>query len=213
MKKVITILVLILAIAVSGFYIYLDFPNKKEDVEIVKKDEVKKEIVPIVKTKEVKLGDMVLNISENLEINNVNDSLVLKFKGSFKNVDIKDNSLFFYLNYSKDSVLMNSSLEDWFDQNGPQTEKTSASSLYDEEKKVNNLSYIESLYEAPTSRMASSFYNVKVLYFKNKSDIYEITYFNKSNNPKISLTPEEEKSIQNYEKIVDEIIKSIRFVD
>ncbi len=219
MKKVITILVLILAIAVSGFYIYLDFSNKKEDLEIVKKDEVKKEIVPIVNNKEVKLGNMIIDIPASLEIEELKDkNISINIIGKYvvdesinEVTDEKYKMISFF--YRKNDNPNKTSLKEWSDYNGPQVEKNSHIPLDEKYIKINKLDAYLTLYGRPDYASDTKYYNREQTYLSNKTDIYEIRNYRQADEKEIKLTPEEEKSIQNYEKIVDEIIKSIRFVD
>ncbi len=215
MKKVITILVLILAIAVSGFYIYLDFSNKKEEVEIVKQDEVKKEIFPIVKTKEVKIGDMVLNIPENLEVFNENGTY-FRINGSFKNLndDTKvSNFLSMGVDYKNNLNDKNLLIKDWFYENGPQTQKHAKIPDFEKSSKINTIDSYLVRYLAPQDGFGLSTYTKDSIYISYKKNIYEIWNYRRTDSKDVYLTPEEIESIENYEKIVDEIIKSIRFVE
>lgn len=223
MKKIFTILVSVLIIAMSGFYIYskkLLLQNKEgEKNQITKQEEIKKEVMQEAQTKEIKLGDMVLSIPESLIIEDLTEkNITVNIPGIFaenneldQKIQVKQKRfmLFFDKNSNKDKL----SLKDWSDNYGPQTEPHSQIAINEKYIKINNFDAYLTLYSYPRYVYDIEYYDREQTYLSNKTDIYEIRNYRRADPKNIFLTPEEIKSIENYEKIVDQIIKSIRFVN
>jgi len=215
MKKVIIILVFIKILGLGYFYFF-----NKANVAIQQEEVI--DTIPIKEvkqTKEVRVGNMVIDVPAELEIiKDTDNRITLKIPGTFsetidvnKNIKNNDKELIFY--WYKDDNLERYSLEEWSMYKGPQQYKWSQ--IADEEKyiKISSISAYLTQYLAREEGADFEYYNREQTYLSNKTDIYEIWNYRKSETQYPKLTKKEQESIDNYEKIVDEIIGSIRFVE
>jgi hypothetical protein len=208
MKKI--ILIILCVAIISGGYFY--FLNK--DRVVIQQDEAI-DTVPtqaIKNTKVVRVGDMVVDVPKGLEIQKDSENhYSILIEGQYKEYpetqeSVKNHAI--RITYGKDWNEESLSLQEWFDLNGPQTQKTSKTSLYDNYKTINNILIVESLYPRISF---TDYYDSIENYLLNKKDVYKITFNKQSKETELNF--EEQSSIQNYEKIVDQIIQSIRFVE
>ena len=213
MKKV--VLILLCVIIVGLVYFYLLNKNK----EIIHQEEIVI-MTPTKETKEVKVGNLVLNIPEELEIIKSNRyALSIKIPGVYaeKNeVDSRIQKKYNYLIFSfyENTNLDRKSAQEWF-----LSESSKEAGIVidppDNEfiLKVGNFDAYKTIHGSLNEFVDTTYYNREQTYIPNKTDIYEIVSYRKADTKEIQLTPEEQKSIENYEKIVDQIIQSIRFVN
>lgn len=213
-------LIIVLAVVVAFGIFYFMKQNKMEELNApLSQNNSQQKVTQPDEMKDVQIGDMIFSVPKELEVKNDDKNHETIFlPGTFisgkdlSGENTHDNKLPIFITYHTNDNEKYLSLSEWFKFNGPQTEKTSATSWYDMEKVIGTISYFESLYKAPTSMYQSDYYDVVLDYFKNKTDIYTVTSYKMPTNPGTSLTPDEQKSIENYEKIVNQIIESIYFV-
>ncbi len=202
-----------------GFYF---FTKQKKIVEApinTQQDSSQSNKVANIDTKEFKLDNMVLNIPKDLEVSMLNNnSLSIKIPGvyaenndAFKKIQIKNKSIEFF--YYKNDNNENKSLKEWFMYKGPQSEKGAQIAIEEKYIKLNTFDAYLTIYGVPDYTFDTKYYNREQTYLSNKTDIYEILNYRMANVNEVKLTPDELKSIQNYEKIVDQIIQSIHFVN
>jgi hypothetical protein len=215
MKKSILIVVLLLVVIFGVYYFVKQNEIKDLVISTQQNNSLTKELSKD-NIREVRIGDLVFDLLKDIKVEENQNSLTIEVIGKYiEKSQINDSQTNFpiLILYNQEYNEKSLELQDWFNENGPQTGKTSASSFFDKEKKIGNIYYLESFYKAPSQMYRSEYYDVVIDYFKDKKDIYTIVSYRNPNNPEKSLTPEEQKSIENYEKIVNQIIQSIRFVE
>jgi hypothetical protein len=170
-----------------------------------------------LETKQVEIEDMVLNVGKRAEISESKDQIILNIPGIYKGGAGTN-----YQTYEKEIIITvmkglnekKEPLDKWFSVFDPQDVWPSVEEYqYAKKQNINTNNFIKTLYTAPTSLQNSNFYDVLVDYFAKDTDIYQIIYFHESEDKEITLTVDQEKSIKNYEKIVDQILNSIHFVE
>lgn len=120
-------------------------------------------------------------------------------------------SIYVTKNANKDEL----SIDDWLaaEGNNLESDKQSPKSYKQENIEISNKKGVKNYFAPVDGRVNFSLYELITLYIPNKTDIYEINYYKLPINPDPLLTPEYIKNAENYEKVTDEIIQSIRFVE
>ena len=215
MKKGTYLIAIIVVIILGGILIYpKNYFLAKEPIK--KNNNVSNEIN---KNTEVKFGNMIFSYpnyslvtTNNLPVLNI----VLKQSLAFisdNNLKSYDNNAEVHFFVSKNESPKNISLEEWLDQNAPYAGKTSAySPVSTTETKINGLDAIYLVSHVSDNR-TGGYYDLRTLYIFYKSDVYEIESYKLPQEPDPALTSEDIKNIKEYEKTVDQIIQSIRFVE
>jgi hypothetical protein len=217
MKKLFIILFLILV----GVIIFLYFKNKevvitqvfnnvKNEESIIKEDVLKNQ---------KQIGDIIVNYPDNTQIfidkiNNLDLSLKINsfsFNESSNKKEKRDYSFLNFL-YFKNENPERLTIEKWFEDNNPESEKQSPYSVISSEKI--NIDGREALkvYFYASDYISGGYYNLMSIYIPNKTDIYEIQGYKLPSKPDPALTEDDIKSAKEYEKIVDQIVQSIHFV-
>ncbi len=218
MKKSILIVVLLLVV-IFGIYYFVKQNEIRDSVINTQQNNSPTKEVSKDNVKEIRIGDLVLDIPKDLEIELLQDrSISVKIPGVYaetinvnKRTQIQEKEILIYV--YKDDNKNQLSLKQWVDNNGPQSYKHSSIPEKEQYIKVNNLDAYLTVYLARETGSDFDYYNREKTYLAHQDDIYDIWNYRKSLTQYYSLTPEEQKSIENYEKIVNQIIQSIRFVE
>lgn len=221
MKKLLIVLGIILVLAGILFYVqYMQMSRTVQPVFVpqIQTQETQKVTDEIILDKEIKIGDMLLVVPTDLKQSAEMNMTTFEISGAFKGLT-EDKSPKEFLSqsmrifYNKNAKTGYVGIQEWFDNEGPQTKPT-ATFPDATQKKVSpsGIEYLESVYVAPTGIYNTNYYDVVMYYFGNKDDIYRIVFYKESENKDIVLTVEQKESIKKYEKIVDQIIQSIHFV-
>ncbi len=217
MKKALIAIVSICVIILSGYYIVLNAnrSTKNQDIQIENKSTQDKPTKQ-KDTKEVKIGDIIMNVPTSTEVNFENNKMYISIKGiyaedgdSFKRTQVDSKDL--KISYFKDDNKEKLTTQEWFD--GSEEQNFRWRDIPGDEKyiNINNNNMYLLRYFSPAVSSDLKYYDKERGYISKNTDIYEIVNYRKSDSPDIKLSPEETDSIKNYEKIVDEIINSIRF--
>jgi hypothetical protein len=217
MKKI--ILIILCAAIIGGGYFY--FLNK--DKVAIQQDEAI-DTVPaqaIKNTKEVRVGDMVLDVPEEVDIIKTNRySLSLEIPGLYADYNRLDGNTRTQVNHNlvmfsfyEDTNLENKSAEGWFI-SGNSKEPGIIIDIPNDEFSiiVGSFDAYKTVYSSGDF-LDTKYYDRHIVYISNKTDIYEVWNYAKPEIRYSKLTKEEQESIDNYEKVVNQIIQSIRFVE
>lgn len=216
MKKIILIVISVLII--GGGYMY--FLNKEIHTTPQSKVIDTVSVEQTKNTKEVRVGDMVMDAPQELEIIKSNRfALTFKVSGVYAENTETDSKIQKQGNYLSFSFYENANLEkksseEWF-----ATESSKEANIVIDQPddefsvKVANLDAYKTIHNSSSDFVDTGYYSREQIYVTNKTDIYEIIYYTKRNPEYAKLTPEEQSSIQTYEKVADQIIQSIRFVE
>lgn len=220
MKKVFLITLIIVVILLGYHFI----KKNRIDSLVVDNVQVKSDIMKVEeKMKDGKLGSMTFKYPE--------DAIITQDKFPFFDLNInifsvavdgyKENKyvknytpLNFYV--SKNESPKNISMEEWLDLNAPYKDKGSPYlPINSGVTKIDGNNAIYMNYHVSDYRIGG-FYDLKILYIFHNNYVYEIESYTISSlieERDLSLNEREKENLQNYEKIVDQIIQSIRFVD
>ena len=105
------------------------------------------------------------------------------------------------------------SVKDWWNKEGPQNDRQAPSPDREESIIVNGVESYKTTFTSPIPEYHSYYYDVVYLYIPNGSDIYKISGYQLPININPDLTPEEIKSAQEYEKILNQVINSFKFTN
>lgn len=222
MKKLWIFLIVVIIFGSVFFYYY--FINIKKDDSLLKKDDfvLNNSLKTEKNTYEKKFGDMVLKIPKDFKfVVEEDDFLNLNTNFNFmKNSDLSeervsslDAPLLIYLN--KNVNKENNLISDWFKNNSPENEPKSVYRVLKKENTIiNGLESYKVVFENDT-QLTGGYYNLTTIYISYKSDIYEISYYtyllDEQDKTLYNFTESETQDAKNYEKAVEEIIKTIRF--
>ncbi len=222
MKKITLITIPALFIIVLVFYFYSQnssLKNKevKQESEIKQnqdlnktKDKVFKNMVFSYPVEELIVQEEPSNFALNLNIPSV---MVNEYRGE----KITVNKTPVYFNISKNDSPKDISMEEWLDQNAPYKDKGSSQlPISTKILKIKNNDAILLFYKLSNDPTGYSVYNHRSLYIFHNGDVYQIDSLlapEISEDSEFVLNEEETKNIKDYEKIVDEIIQSIHFVN
>jgi len=222
MKKITLITILALFIIVLVFYFYSQNSSLKNK-EITQEFEIKQN-QDLNKTKDKVFKNMVFSYPEegvivqeepsNFILNlNIPSVVVNEYRGE----KITVNKIPVYFNISKNNSPKDISMEEWLDQNAPYKDKGSPQlPISTEIFTIKNNDAIVLFYKLSNDPTGYSVYDHRSLYIFHNDDVYEIDSLlapEISEESDLVLNEEEAKNIKNYEKIVDEIIQSIHFIN
>ncbi len=225
MKKLLIVLGIILVLAGILFYVqYMQMSRTVQPVFVpqVQTQETKKEADEIVLDKEKQIGNMVFGYGKFGEINNLKENS-LELNINIKSSALDTNTMQkvqkkytpIYFSVFKNTSPKNLTTEEWLDKNAPYKDKQSPYSpisvkdiSIDGEKAISLISYV-------SPDFSGDLYNIQSIYIFYGDMVYKIDSYVlpvEQVDSKFKLTDEEIKNIQAYEKIVEAIIQSIRFV-
>lgn len=213
------IILISLIVVVAGYFYFF----KKDAANVLQQET--KSISIRDQVKEGRLKNLVFNYPEDSEINEDSFSILglgINLGIKYHSVDLNLNEKYtknttpihFYV--SKNESPKDFSLEEWLDENASYKDKGSPYSpirSYPTTVGDNNAIVLIS-HTAP--QVNGGFYDIKTFYIFHKDDVYEIeTYIQPQveRSTELTLSEKELENIKNYEKVVDEIIQSIRFVE
>jgi len=212
MKKGITIFILLVVIVCSYYY----FLQKKVEVNKGEQIMIKDKLASKALTKENKFGNMVFDYStDDINTKEVDSELILLFNKLKFVQSIFPKKYYpasFSISVGKNTNNKKLSIEEWLDENSFENSRQAPSSYKRESVIISNTN-ASKRYFYPRNGFRSEYYETIILYIPYKNDVYEIDYYILPKELDPSFIKEDIEQAKDYEKIVDEIIKSIRFVE
>lgn len=214
MKKIIIIVIFLLIITLGFYYLFLDKNSFQKSEHISSEININKIESDIT---EGIIGDLVFQYKPEVSLmeNESDISLI------FNNLQLIDSLS--PKKYIQGSLVVNRnenvnkeklSIENWLeiDGNNFEYDKQAPTSYKIEYKTIANQksSYH---YFYPRIGFRSEYYDTVLVYIPYKTDIYELWYFKLPKDSNSEFTSPDIKQINDYEKLVEEIIQSIRFVE
>ncbi len=133
------------------------------------------------------------------------------FKNKINN-DSKKSPFFLGIIYEKNINKESLSINKWWEEFGPQNQHKAPYPLKNNLIKIKNNDAYYTLYSG-SDGFGYDYYNLVIVYIPHGTDIYEVHGFKLPDNPSSDLTPEDVQAAKEYEKIFDQILQSIEFLD
>jgi len=221
MKKIFLILLIIISLGLIVFFYFKYGDNTKQVSTPVLKET---NVVENNLTQEKKIGEMVLKYITGVKVSREEyDFLNLEIESNFRKFsrdqgykEIVVNSAPLIFSISQNINPEKKPVDKWFEENNPEEEKQSVySTLTEEEIKIGGISARKVRYLANV-QLTGGFYDLITLYVPRNTDIYEISYYAVPINEvdsNFQLDKSDLNNAEQYTKIVEQIIKSIYFVD
>ncbi len=217
MKKVKILILLVLLVLAGGYFLL--FKNKAVEIDLINnQNNLIKVNLTQTNFKNISFKFNESEVSLDKEIDNLlrfyiqKESKILNRNEGYSSSVSKTTPLNFFLNKNQNPE--NLSISKWFEENTPEQEKQSIySALEEEEVNIGGVTSYKVRYQAHP-QLTGGYYDLVTIYIPYKTDIYQIEYYSAPKgevDPSLALSEEEKKSIEEYEKIVGEIINSIRF--